>query len=61
MLLTHIQNRAFKFACQGHYLVICGQAGTGKTFLLINIARKLKELQKKMLHSLAPLEWRVTI
>ena len=31
-----------------------------KFFLLINIARKLIELQK-MLHSLAPLEWPVTV
>ena len=48
------------FVCQDHNLVICGQAGTGKKFLLTNIARKLNELKKK-LYSLAPLEWRVTI
>ena len=47
-LLTNSQDRVFKFVCQDHNLVICGQAGTGKTFLLTNIARKLIELQNNV-------------
>ena len=47
-LLTNSQDRAFKFVCQDHNLVIWGQAGTGNFFLLTNIARKLIELQKNV-------------
>ena len=54
------QSRQGVHICQGHNLVIPGQTGTGKTFLLTNIARKLINLQE-MLQSLAPLDWRVTI
>ena len=50
LLITNSQDKTFKFAYQGHNLVLCGQARTGpaekKLFLLTHMARKLIECQK---------------
>ena len=46
--LTNDQKEACNAILEGHNLILTGQAGTGKTFVLKEVARDLKFLEKRV-------------